>query len=226
MIVRDAPLARSGPRRRDRDARHRRLRLRAGQQLQRRAPSAGGLLPATARPGWSSGARPTRIWWPATSERAASASGCSATAPSAARSRSCLPEHADRIERITGLAPELSGVLTRRQRLVRRAARALGSDRRADRRDRARPASTCCGRCAPDATSSPPTSSCSPSTARSCGRRPAPRACSCASRAPWPASCRSSACSRSRSPARRSTASTGSSTARRTSSSPRWRAPG
>ena len=74
---------------------------------------------------------------------------------------------------MTGLRPELSGVLTRRQRLVRRAARALGSDRRADRRDRAGARVRAAGDAGRAATSSPPTSSCSPSTARSCGRRPA-----------------------------------------------------
>ena len=104
--------------------------------------------------------------------------------------------------------------------------RRLGPDRRADGRRRARRATTCCARCGRASTSSPPTSSCSPSTARSCGRARASTACSCASRPRSPASCPSSACCRSRSPPRTSSASTGSSTGRRTTSSPRWRAAG
>ncbi len=44
VIVRDVALARPGRRRRDRDARHRRLRPRAREQLQRRPPAAGDLL--------------------------------------------------------------------------------------------------------------------------------------------------------------------------------------
>ena len=46
-----------------------------------------------------------------------------------------------------------------------------------------------------------PTSSCSPSTARSCSRRPASTASGCASRPPSRARCRSCGCSRSRSSA-------------------------
>src|ERR1043165_9878195 len=59
----------------------------------------------------------------------------------------------------------------------------------------------CCAPCRPASTWCRPTSSCSRSTARSCGRPRASTACSCASRARWRASCRSSACSRSRWPA-------------------------
>ena len=49
VIVRDALLDGPAAGRRDRDARHRRLRLRDGQQLQRRAPPAGDLLPRRRR---------------------------------------------------------------------------------------------------------------------------------------------------------------------------------
>ena len=99
-------------------------------------------------------------------------------------------------------------------------------DRRADRRHRAGARVRAAGDAGRQARRLAPTSSCSPSTARSCGRARASTTCSCASRARWPASCRSSACCRSRSPPRTSSASTGSSTARPTTSSPRWRARG
>ena len=48
-----------------------------------------------------------------TSDSRRSASGCSATARSGSAFAALLPAHADRIERITGLRPELSGVMTR-----------------------------------------------------------------------------------------------------------------
>ena len=94
-------------------------------------------------------------------------------------------------------------MLSRSSGALRGDPRRLGPDRRADRRDRAGARATCSRRCAPAGTSSPPTSSCSPSTATSCSRPPASPACSCASRARSPASCRSSGCCRSRWPGAR-----------------------
>ena len=94
----------------------------------------------------------------------------------------CSPERAGHVEAITGLRPELTGVLTRSRGDFDEHPRALRPDRRADGRRSSPRATTCCARCAPGATSCRPTSSCSPSTARSCGRRRASTACSCASR--------------------------------------------
>ena len=121
-----------------------------------------------------------------------SASACSATAPSAARSPSCSPSAPTTIERVTGLRPEI----TRRADAARAATSTRSSsgsrpDRRADRRHRARARLRAAGDARRASTSSPPTSSCSPSTARSCGRPRASTACSCASRPRSPASCRS-----------------------------------
>ena len=67
--------------------------------------------------------------------------------------RRCLPRHADRIERITGLRPELSGRADPPRRRVRRAPGGLRPDRRADRAGSSRPATTCSTRCARAATS-------------------------------------------------------------------------
>ena len=70
---------------------HRRLRLRDGQHLQRRAARTRGLLPRRRGPRWSCAARPTRTSPAAMSEPTPSASACSATAPSAAPSSVCWP---------------------------------------------------------------------------------------------------------------------------------------
>ena len=107
-----------------------------------------------------------------------SASACSATAPSAPAFAELL-ERARRRRRGDGCGrrPELAGVLDPHARRLRGDPRGVRPRRRADGRARARRATTCCARCTPGATWSPPTSSCSPSTARSCGRRRASAAC-------------------------------------------------
>ena len=93
----------------------RRLRPRDGQQLQRRAAPAGRLRLAAATRASSCGARPTTTSPRAMSTERPSPSGsaCSATAPSARAFETLLGERADHVAAITGLRPEISGVLTR-----------------------------------------------------------------------------------------------------------------
>ncbi len=135
-----------------------------------------------------------------------------------------LEQRADEIERMNGRRPVISRRADALARRLRRDPRGLGAARRADRRHRTGARVRAARRCAPGATSSAPTSSCSPSTARSSSRPPA-NTMSAALRGrrrrrrPRRAGARGVARRR-----RRSSASTGSSTARPTSSSPRWRA--
>ena len=185
--------------------------------------AAGGLRHGRRRAASSCAARPTtdllrdaRCLRPRRS-----ASACSATARSAARSPRCSRERADADRaRSPACGREVTGVLTPQPRRLR-ARSSPRCDLVVEVMGGLEPAREL--RAARDggrqATSSPPTSSCSASTARSCGRPRASTACSCASRPPSPASCPSSACCRSRWPPPTSSASTGSSTGRRTSSS-------
>ncbi len=101
----------------------------------------------------------------------ASTSACSGTARSARRSPRCSSERAGEIARFNGRAPVISGVLTRSRGDFEEILAERRPDRRADRRDRAGARVPAARRCAPARTSSAPTSSCSPSTARSCSRR-------------------------------------------------------
>src|ERR1700758_1058804 len=66
-------------------------------------------------PGWSSAARVTRTWPPVTSADSGRVFrvGLLGHGTVGAAVATLLPEHADRIERMTGLRPELSGVMTR-----------------------------------------------------------------------------------------------------------------
>ena len=82
-----------------------------------------------------------------------------------------LAERADAIEPITGARPEITGVLTRSRGDFEEILDGSRPDRRADRRHRAGARLRAAGDAAPASTSSRPTSCCSPSTARSCGRR-------------------------------------------------------
>ena len=210
---------RPGARRRDRHAGDRRLRLLAGQQLQRRARARRWSSAATARLGWSCAARPTRTWRRVTSTDGVFRVGLLGHGTVGSAFATLLPAARDADRADDRTAPRAVRGDDAPLRVVRGDPRGLGPDRRADRRDRPGARLYAPARDAGQgATWSPPTSSCSPSTARSCGRRRGSTGCSCASRARWPAWCRSSGCCRSRWPGPRSTACTGSSTGRPTSS--------
>src|SRR5579884_3263939 len=68
----------------------------------------------TARPAWSCAARPTRTWRRVTSGNRVFRVGLLGHGTVGAAFASLLPQHAERIERMTGLRPELCGVMTRR----------------------------------------------------------------------------------------------------------------
>src|SRR5690349_15738422 len=68
---------------------------------------------ATATPGSSSAARPTTIWPPAMSTDRGFRVGLLGHGTVGSAFAELLPEHAGRIEVITGLRPTLSGILTR-----------------------------------------------------------------------------------------------------------------
>jgi hypothetical protein len=100
-----------------------------------------------------------------------------------------LQERAAQVESITGLHPRITGVLTSSRgdfdEILAR------SDLVVEVMGGLEPARDYVLRAmAAAATSSPPTSSCSAITARSCGRRPVSTGSSCASRRPWRASSR------------------------------------
>ena len=134
-----------------------------------------------------------------------------------------LDERAGEIERFNGRRPVITGVLTRSRGDFEEIL--ADSDLIVEVMGGIEPAREYLLRCDArrQARRQARTSSCSPSTARSCSRRRANTTCGCASRRPSPALCRSCGYSRSRSRRRRSSAYTGSSTARPTSSSRRWR---
>ena len=183
VLVHDAAARGPAGRRRAGDPGDRRLRLRDGEQLQRRAAPAGRLLPRRRGPR----RRPPRDLRGPHLPRCLSPVriGLLGRGTVGGAFAELLAERADAVEAATGRRPEISGVLTRERGRLRRDPRALGPDRRADRRDRPGPrlrARRAAGRAA---RSSPPTSSCSPSTATSSSASPARPACSCASRRRW-----------------------------------------
>ena len=192
-----------------------------GQQLQRRAAAAGHLLRGRRRARGRAARDTTRTWLPETFRVGLLGHGTVGSAFEA-----LLAERADAIAAITGARPELSGVLTRSRGSFEEILE--GSDLIVELMGGLDPARDYVLRAMQcrQARRVGQQAAALPRTARSCGRRRASTACSCASRAPSPASCRSSACSRSRWPPRASSACTGSSTARPTTSSPRWRATG
>ena len=100
IIVRDAMLAAPGRRRRPRHPGDRRLRLRDGEQLQRRDAAAGGLLPRRRGPRRRA---PRDLRGPDLARCLSRfASGCSAAARSAAPSPSCSPSAPTRSRRRPG----------------------------------------------------------------------------------------------------------------------------
>ena len=185
VIVRDVDARRPAARRRVVTPVDRRLRLRDGQQLQRRAAAAGGLLLGRRRPRWSCGARPTRTCY-ARDASVLSRSGRPARPRHGRRARSptLLAERADDDRARHRPAARDQRRAHAHARRLRRDPRRQRPDRRADGRHRARARLRAARRWPPASTSSPPTSSCSPSTARSCGRPRASTASSCASRPP------------------------------------------
>ena len=208
---------RPAARRRRRDAGDRRLRPRDGQQLQRRAAPAGDLLQRRRGARGRARARRSTTCTPAMCDRRvhAPAGDRRMRRSRVRRMRRRLPHmSALRIgllghgtvgaafERLLARArgrdraPDRPRARDRRRadalaRRLRRDPRALGADRRADRRRRSRARVRAARARRRAATSSPPTSSCSRGTARSCGRWRASAACSSASRPRSPASCRS-----------------------------------
>ena len=154
------------------------------------------------------------------------ASACSATAPSARRSPRWSSERAEAIARITGLRPEVCGVLTRSRGDFEDILGALGPDRGGDGRRRPGARLRAAGHARRAARRLRQQAAALPARGGAVGVRPRARRAAALRGRGRRASCRSSACCRSRWPPRTWSGSTGSSTARRTTSSPRWRAAG
>ena len=184
---------RAGRRRRPRHPGHRRLRLRDGQQLQRRAAAAGRLLPRRR----GAGRRPARDLRGPDREGRLSAVSSEGSKPVrigllgrgtvGAAFAELLAERADAVEAATGRRPEIAGVLTRSEGDFGEIL--AGSDLIVELMGGTEPARElrAGGAARPASRSSPPTSSCSPSTATSSSRSPARPGCSCASRRRSPA---------------------------------------
>ena len=219
MLIRETTLPDPRAGRRARDPRDRRLRVRDGQQLQRRPAAARRVLHPTATHGWSCAARPSRTCMGETYRVGLLGHGTVGAA-----FEQLLGERADAIAHITGRKPEVTGVLTRSRGDFEQIL--ADSDLIVELIGGIEPARDYVLRAMRAGKHVVSRQQAAARLARrgAVGRPRASTASSCASRAPWPASCRSSACCRSRSPARTWSASTGSSTAPRTSSSPRWRA--
>ena len=111
---------------------HRRLRVRDGQQLQRRPARRR----SSSAPAASARVVVRRETYEDLHGQRRLGSACSATARSARRSRRCSPSARTRSRAITGLRPELTGVLTRSRGDFDEILERLRPDRRADRRHR------------------------------------------------------------------------------------------
>ena len=110
ILITDVLLADPAPGRRAGDAGHRRLRLRDGQQLQRRARARRSSSAGTETRGWSCVARPGTTWWPAMSTEVARI-GLLGLGTVGSAFRELVSERAEAIAAASGRRPEIVGVL-------------------------------------------------------------------------------------------------------------------
>ena len=150
VIVWETPPRRPAPRRPARHPGHRRLRPRDGQQLQRRAAPARRVLRRRRR---ARRRAPRDLRRPPGPGCLSFRVGLLGHGTVGAAFDALLAERGEAIERITGIRPELSGVLTRSRGDFEEILAGSRPRRRGDGRHRARRATTSCGRCAPASTS-------------------------------------------------------------------------